>query len=146
MGTLEQPRVVVGDGDDDLSRRLDRELTAFNAAATGAGEPSPMSAQVHDDEGELIGGLTAWIWGRTCAVDMLWVRTDQRKAGWGKRLMAAMEAEAADRGCTEIIVSSFTFQAPDFYRNLGFHETGRTEGIPGGHQDVHFHKRIATAA
>lgn len=124
MAELEQTRIGIGGGDDDLSGRLDRELTAFNAAATGAGEPSPVSAQVHDSEGELIGGLTAWIWGQTCAVDMLWVRTDRRNDGWGKRLMTAMEAEAVDRGCTDLIVSSFTFQAPDFYRKLGFRETG----------------------
>jgi ribosomal protein S18 acetylase RimI-like enzyme len=132
----------VGGKDDALQQRLDDELTAFNAEATGAGTPEPLTVRATDAEGELAGGLTAWIWGSCCAVDMLWVRADQRHAGWGSRLMRAAEEEAVRRGCTEMIVSSFTFQAPDFYKGLGFRETGRTEGIPGGHQDVHLHKVI----
>lgn len=132
----------VGGKDDALQQRLDDELTAFNAEATGAGTPEPLTVRADDAEGELAGGLTAWIWGSCCAVDMLWVRADQRHAGWGSRLMRAAEEEAVRRGCTEMIVSSFTFQAPDFYKGLGFRETGRTEGIPGGHQDVHLHKVI----
>ncbi|MFI6488041.1 GNAT family N-acetyltransferase [Streptomyces sp. NPDC050564] len=130
----------VGGKDRALERRLDDELTAFNAEATGAGVPAPLSVRVTDAAGELVGGLTAWVWGSCCAVDMLWVRADQRHAGWGSKLLRATEEEAARRGCAEMIVSSFTFQAPDFYRGHGYRETGRTEGIPGGHQDVHFHK------
>ncbi|WP_308406624.1 GNAT family N-acetyltransferase [Streptomyces sp. AC555_RSS877] len=134
----------VGGKDETLEQRLDDELTAFNAAATGAGTPQPLTVRLDDTGGELAGGLTAWIWGSCCAVDMLWVRADQRHAGRGSRLMRAAEEEAVRRGCTEMIVSSFTFQAPDFYRRLGFRETGRSEGIPGGHQDVHLHKVIGS--
>lgn len=134
----------VGEQDDELAERLDHELTAFNAAATGTAAPEPLSVRVTDAQGELVGGLTAWAWGNCCAVDMLWVRDDARRGGWGRRLMEAAEQEAARWGCTQMIVSSFTFQAPDFYRRLGFRETGRTEGIPGGHQDVHLHKLLAS--
>lgn len=136
--------MTVGGKDDALEQRLGDELTAFNAEATGAGTPAPLTVRVSDADGELVGGLTAWIWGACYAVDMLWVRTDQRHAGWGSRLMRAAEEESVRRGCTEMIVSSFTFQAPDFYKGLGFRETGRTEGIPGGHQDVHLHKVIGS--
>lgn len=146
MSSEQQPAVTaslqVGAKDKALERRLDDELTAFNARATGAGEPLPLSVRVTDTDGELVGGLTAWVWGGTCAVDMLWVREDQRHAGWGSRLLKAAEEESVRRGCTEIIVSSFTFQAPGFYRKQGYRETGRTDGIPGGNQDVHFHKML----
>ncbi|WP_369245897.1 GNAT family N-acetyltransferase [Streptomyces sp. R41] len=144
VGPAQQPPVPasleVGGKDDALEQRLDDELTAFNAEATGAGAPIPLSVRVTDTAGELVGGLTAWVWGSCCAVDMLWVRADQRHAGWGSKLLKATEEEAVRRGCAEMIVSSFTFQAPDFYRGHGYRETGRTEGIPGGHQDVHLHK------
>ena len=79
--TSEQRSVVtasvqVGGQDDDLEKRLDAELTAFNAEATGAGEPQPLTVRVTDAAGELVGGLTAWVRGGLCAVDMLWyVRT-----------------------------------------------------------------------
>ncbi|MCX5133780.1 MULTISPECIES: GNAT family N-acetyltransferase [unclassified Streptomyces] len=145
-GTDQQPvstSLRIDGKDAELEQRLDDELTAFNAAATGAGAPEPLSVRVTDAEGALVGGLTAWVWGSCCAVDMLWVRADQRHAGWGGKLLRAAEEEGARRGCTEVIVSSFTFQAPDFYRGHGYRETGRTEGIPGGHEDVHFHKVLA---
>jgi GNAT superfamily N-acetyltransferase len=144
MPTGQQPLITapleIGAKDALLEQRLDDELTAFNAAATGAGEPAPLSVRVTDTAGELVGGLTAWVRGSWCAVDMLWVREDHRHAGWGSKLLEAAEEESARRGCTEVIVSSFTFRAPDFSRRHGYRETGRTEGIPDGHQDVHVHK------
>ncbi len=57
--------------------------------------------------------------------------------------MRAAEQEAARRGCTDITVSTYTFQAPGFYPKLGYRERGRIEGVPGGHEDVYFHKRLA---
>lgn len=42
-----------------------------------------------------------------------------------------------------MVLSSFTFQAPDFYRRHGYVETGRTEGLPvAGAADVHFRKTL----
>ncbi|AKZ55155.1 putative Blasticidin-S acetyltransferase [Streptomyces ambofaciens ATCC 23877] len=135
----------VGGADDDLEQRLDAELTAYNTAAAQGARTRPLTVRVTDDEGALVGGLTARTWGTLASVDMLWVREDQRQAGWGSRLMRAAEEEAARRGCTDVIVSTYTFQAPGFYPRLGYRERGRIEGVPGGHEDVYFHKRVGTA-
>lgn len=44
-----------------------------------------------------------------------------------------------------MVRSSFTFQAPGFYRRHGDVETGRTEGLPvDGMADVHFRKPLRT--
>ncbi|MET9799674.1 GNAT family N-acetyltransferase [Streptomyces sp. NPDC006368] len=135
--------ITVGGEDKELSARLDKELTAFNQAATGASDEAELSVRATDDaSGELIGGLTGWTWGGLCGIGMLWVREDHRKSGLGSRLMRAAEDEARRRGCDRVIVSSFSFQAPPFYRRLGYVETGRVPGIPGGHEDVHFHKSL----
>ena len=101
------------------------------------------SVKAVDDDGELIGGLTAWTWGGLCGIGMLWVREDSRKDGWGAKLLAECEAEALRRGCDRVAVSSFTFQAPEFYQKYGYVETGRMLGIPGGHEDVHMFKRLS---
>ncbi|WP_040875567.1 GNAT family N-acetyltransferase [Streptomyces purpureus] len=138
--------LTVGGADKELSARLDKELTAFNNAATGFDDEAELSVRATDPStGELIGGLTGWTWGGLGGVDMLWVREDHRTGGWGSRLMRAAEDEARRRGCTRMVVSSFSFQAPPFYRRLGYVETGRTEGIPGGNVDVHFHKSLEPA-
>ena len=59
-------------------------------------------------------------------------------------MLEAAEELARERGCRQILVSSFTFQAPAFYQRNGYVEIGRTEGIPvEGSADVHFVKSLA---
>ena len=132
----------VGARDQDLSARLAQELIAFNVRATGAGDQQGLSVRVTGAGGELIAGLAGWTWGDCSGIASLWVHEQHRREGWGSRLVQAAQDEARRRGCTQMNVSSLTFQAPDFYRRHGFIETGRTQGIPGGHADVHFWKRL----
>ncbi|MER5961801.1 GNAT family N-acetyltransferase [Streptomyces sp. NPDC002057] len=134
----------VGHGDAALAKLLDQGLDAFNFAATGTTpeDQGELSVKAVDANGELIGGLTGWTWSGLFGIDMLWVREDSRQDGWGSRLLRAAEDEARRRGCDRANVSSFTFQAPDFYRRHGYVETGRMLGIPGGAEDVHFHKSL----
>ncbi|MGI5146429.1 GNAT family N-acetyltransferase [Plantactinospora sp. CA-294935] len=134
--------VVVGGDDPELSKRLSAELTVFNNRATGADDEADLSVRVTDEAGELVGGLTGWTWGGCGGISMLWVREDQRRHGWGGRLLRAAEDEARRRGCDRMIVSSFEFQAPPFYRRHGYVEVGRSEGFPGGYSDLHFIKRL----
>ncbi|MEV6811406.1 GNAT family N-acetyltransferase [Micromonospora sp. NPDC051296] len=137
-------RVQVLGKDDDLNARLDAELTAFNQRATGADDEADLSVRITSPDGELVAGLTGWSWGSCAGINMVWVRADRRGEGWGGRLLRAAEEEARRRGCTEISVASFSFQAPEFYRRHGYLDTGRREGIPGGHVDHHFWKSLVT--
>ncbi|WBB56362.1 GNAT family N-acetyltransferase [Verrucosispora sp. WMMD573] len=130
--------------DEELTARLDAELTAFNQRATGVADEAELSVRVTDADGELVAGLTGWSWGTCAGINMVWVRADRRGEGWGGRLLAAAEQEARRRGCTEISVASFSFQAPGFYRRHGYLDTGRREGIPGGHVDHQFWKSLVT--
>ena len=136
-------RLVVAAGDPELDARLSDELDRYNVAAGGIGDQRELTVQERDDAGDLVGGLSGWTWGTCAGVAMLWVREDARGSGCGRRLLAAAEREAVDRGCTQVVLSSFTFQAPDFYRRQGYEETGRTEGLPvEGEADVHFRKTL----
>ncbi|WP_446218170.1 GNAT family N-acetyltransferase [Micromonospora sp. IBHARD004] len=132
----------VGGEDAELSARLERELTAYNNAATGADDEAELSVRVTGPDGELLGGLAGWTWGGRAGVNMLWVRADRRHQGWGGRMLRAAEEEARRRGCTEISLSSFSFQAPGFYRRHGYSDTGIRDGIPGGHVGHHFWKPL----
>lgn len=74
---------------------------------------------------------------------MVWVRQDHRRSGLGGQLLQAAEAAAHERGCVQILVSSFTFQAPAFYKRHGYVEFARTGGIPTrGSADVHMLKAL----
>ncbi|WEH40081.1 GNAT family N-acetyltransferase [Streptomyces sp. NBC_01218] len=136
------PTLTVGGRDAELALRLTEGLVAFNDAHTAGAERGTLSVKVTDDDGALVGGLDAWTWGGLLGIEMLWIREESRRAGWGKTILRAAEDEARRRGCDRATVSSFTFQAPAFYQRHGYVETGRTLGIPGGHADVHLFKPL----
>jgi ribosomal protein S18 acetylase RimI-like enzyme len=137
-------QLITGDRDPELNEVLDKGLDEYNFAATGttAADQSHFSVKVVDDSGAIVGGLAAWTWAGLCGISMLWVREDSRKDGWGSKILLAAEEEARRRGCDRVSVASFTFQAPEFYQRHGYVETGRTLGIPGGHEDVHMFKGL----
>jgi GNAT superfamily N-acetyltransferase len=135
---------VVGGADSELDSRLSKELDEHNFAAVGASNLSEFTVKVEDSAGDLVAGLSGWTWATCAGIGMVWVREDQRKAGWGARMLEAAEHLARERGCRQLLVSSFTFQAPEFYRRHGYVEFARSEGLPvEGAADVHFVKMLA---
>jgi len=134
--------LVVRDADNGLRELLDKEISAFNAAATGYTDFRLVCIAVRDDGGGLIAGLFGWTWGGCGYIDLLWVRSDQRRSGLGTRLLAAAEEEIARRGCDQVALSTHSFQAPGFYARVGYKECGRTPGYPHGHDDIHLVKRL----
>lgn len=137
----DQSPLHVSGADVALDERLGAELTAFNLAASERDDQREFTVKVEDDAGDLVAGLSGWTWGTCAGIGLVWVRADARRDGWGGRLLAAAEREARDRGCRQIVVTSFTFQAPAFYERHGYAITGRQEGIPvEGAADVHLVK------
>ncbi len=134
-------RFAVGDADAGLAERLDKEISAFNAAVTGHHDGRMLSVAVRGDGGDLRAGLYGWTWGGCGYIDLLWVRADQRGAGLGTRLLAAAETEIRRRGCDRVALSTHSFQAPAFYARFGYTECGRTPGYPHGHDDIHLVKQ-----
>lgn len=135
-------RLISGDGDATLDQQLSDGLHAHNIPAAAAGPQQEFTVKVEDASG-LVAGLSGWTWGTSAGIAMVWVREDARQSGWGRRLLEEAERVALERGCERINVSSFTFQAPEFYARHGYAETGRTEDLPlAGQADVHFVKHL----
>jgi ribosomal protein S18 acetylase RimI-like enzyme len=126
---------------EDL-RRLDQLLYEFNVEATGLSDGKLFASFLRDGDDAAVGGVFGWTWGDTCHVRHLLVPADLRKQGHGTRLMRAVEAEAKARGCVQIVVETHDFQAPEFYRRLGFEIAGRIEGYPRGHAYLTLVKRL----
>jgi len=78
---MSEVRFVVGGADADLAERLDKEISAFNAAVTGHHDARLLSVAVRGDGGDLHAGLYGWTWGGCGYVELLWVRDDQRGHG-----------------------------------------------------------------
>ncbi len=96
----------------------------------------------YEDNGNLIGALTAdllWDW---IYVDELWVHDGQRGQGLGRELMQQAEEYALSNGLVGIWLWTQSWQAEGFYKKLGFEEFARFDDFPTGHSRIGFRKRI----
>jgi ribosomal protein S18 acetylase RimI-like enzyme len=122
--------------------RLAQELAAFNAAAVGVDDGTEVAVFERDELGRIVGGAVGVAWAGGAELWVLWVREDHRGAGAGRRLLTAFEDAARARGAKRVFLSSHTFQAPGFYRRLGYVESGTRDGWPSGHGDILFQKDL----
>lgn len=117
-------------------------LDAFNQAKAGDHGYSPLRLFVRDENGTIVGGLIADVYFGWTFVKILWVDERLRGHGLGAELMRRAEEAARELGCTGIWLDTFTFQAPDFYRKLGFEEFGRLDEYPPGFSRHYFRKML----
>jgi ribosomal protein S18 acetylase RimI-like enzyme len=127
-------------------RLLDDRLYEFNVQWTGISDGKLLALFLRNKDGAAVGGIYGWTWGETCYVRYLFIPAEMRKQGHGSSLMHAVETEAKARRCAQIVLQTHDFQAPEFYRRLGFEITGRVDGYPRGHQYLTMMKRLDSTA
>jgi|SRR5271166_2087096 len=123
-------------------RLLEDRIYEFNVQATGIADGKLIAAFLRDDKGTTIGGIYGWTWGAACYVRYLYVPAHLRNQGHGSDLMRTVEATARERGCVQIVLETHDFQAPEFYRRLGFEITGWVEGYPRDQRCLTMVKRL----
>lgn len=121
---------------------LEDGLYLFNSLQLERDDGRLLAVFLRDEQGEVFGGLMGWTWAGVCEIQALWVYPALRGQGYGLQLMEAAEAEARARGVEWIQVSSYSFQAPEFYQKLGYQIVGRLEDWPPGHQHYFLRKRL----
>ncbi len=124
---------------------LKDRLYEYNVAKTGIDDGKLLGIFLRDDRGEIFAGLYGWTWGGCLDVQQLWVREDARGRGHGRRLLQAAECEAVARGCRQATLDTHCFQAPEFYRRLGYEVVGVLEGYPRGHRKYYLRKTLSRA-
>jgi len=124
-------------------RFLQDRLYDYNVEQTGSGDGKWLSIFFRDDAGEVVAGLRGWTWCGACRVQSLWVRQDLRRQGYGQRLLGAAEQKARARGCDQVSLDTFSFQAPLFYKKLGYEVIAVVEGFPcRPHSEYHLRKTL----
>ena len=121
---------------------LHQLINEFNFDATGIRDGRDMAIIRRDGSGRIVAGIYGWTWGGCAEVDVLWVDAELRHGGVGTELMLAAEAESRARGCAQLVVDTHSFQAPDFYRRLGFEVRGEVAGYPVGHSHLRLVKQL----
>ncbi|MCL4247694.1 MAG: GNAT family N-acetyltransferase [Anaerolineae bacterium] len=119
--------------EDSDVQQVQAGLAAYNGQHAEPDGYEPLCIFLRDPAGKLVGGLlgnTYWGW---LNISILWLRDDVRQGGYGKRMVQLAEAEAVRRGCQAAHVDTLDFQAPDFYRKLGYTVWGQLDDLPPGH-------------
>jgi GNAT superfamily N-acetyltransferase len=114
------------------------KLFQYNLQYTEHDQHTFLRVFARNERGELIAGLlgeTFWSW---LHINILWVHEQHRHKGLGNQLMTRAEAEAIRRGCRHADVDTLDFQAPDFYRRLGYVVWGVLDDLPPEHQRIFF--------
>jgi len=135
--------VTTETADEDMRRQIAAPLVRFNEAQAGPSGYRPLVLALHDEAGDVQGGL----WGHTAYgwlfVQLLVVPEGQRRGGLGRTLMQRAEAEALQRGCHGAWLDTHTFQARGFYEKLGYTAFGQLDDYPAGQARIFFRKRLA---
>jgi ribosomal protein S18 acetylase RimI-like enzyme len=138
-----QPLVVEGEPNPTDLQALREGMLAHHAESGHPREQATLSIFLRDSSGEPFGGVIAsTLWGRM-QIQSLWVHESIRGQGWGRKLMEAAEKEAVRRGCTDADTATFSWQAPDFYRRLGYEVYGVLEDYPPGNSLTYFTKELS---
>ena len=93
-----------------------------------------------DTAGTIVGGLTGYVLYQWMAVQYISVAEALRGGGIGRQLMQEAEAWGRSLGLGGMWLETFAFQAPDFYRKLGFVEFGSIADHPVGSSRIFFKK------
>jgi GNAT superfamily N-acetyltransferase len=130
------------DGDVEV---LPNKLEEFNESRWPHHQPwRPLGILVRD-RGTIVAGLAGETYCGWLFVRYLWVSEVLRGKGLGRRLMEAAERRALDRGCHSVWLDTFSFQAPGFYRKLGYEAFGELDWSDE-HKRIFLRKSLSDSA
>ena len=119
--------------------RIHTLLRAYNARHWPKNTPSlSLTARV---EGELAGGIVAYLVADTVEIEYLSVQERFRGRGIARALLARVESQAQERGARKILLNTYGFQPPGLYRHIGFQEVAAIDDVLGTSWHI-FLKRI----
>src|SRR3954451_17980814 len=124
---------------------LEAAIRSEASAAAGLGDEVELAIFVRD-AGAIVAGISGWTWGDCCELQSLWVAPNLRGQGLATRLIAAAEAEATARGCSQTVHFTYDFQARDLYERNGYDLVGRVEDFPAGSDALWYRKRLTTGS
>lgn len=138
------PQIALTDSEDKALREvLSNGLRGYNDEKIGLHDRQDLTIRVTDPEtGEPIGGLV----GRTSLgvlfVDLVYLPKSLRGTGTGSRILAMAEEEGRKRGCSKAVLFTISFQAPEFYKKLGWQVFGEIAPNPPGATRIYLTKDL----
>ncbi len=133
----------VNDEDKDF---IIKALVAYNTSQVPLTQEKgihQVNLKLRDEQENIVAALLARIYGwNAMEVSILWVDEKHRKKGLGSQLMREAESIARKSNCTLIHLDTFDFQAPEYYKKLGYEVFGELNNSPAGHKRFYLKKDI----
>ena len=120
---------------------LETQIRHEASASIGLGDEVDLGIFVRD-AGRVVAGISGWTWGDCCELQSLWVAPSLRGHGLATQLLAAAEAEAAARGCSQTVHFTYAFQARALYEKNGYELVGCVQDFPSGTDVLWYRKRL----
>jgi GNAT superfamily N-acetyltransferase len=117
-------------------------VSNYNTQQAGDDDAQTLCFVLQSPDQEIVGGVigaTYWDW---FYLDLMWIKEELRGCGYGHRLMTLAEDEARQRGAKNAYLDTFSFQAPDFYKQHGYQVFGKLQDFPPGHQRYFLRKQL----
>ena len=111
---------------------LEERVAAAAMAAAGVGEEQEFGIFARGDDGRVLAGISAIVWGGYCELQAMWVEESLRNRGLAFALMSGAETEARRRGCTQVVFHAYDLLARGLYERLGYETVGIIENCPVG--------------
>jgi GNAT superfamily N-acetyltransferase len=121
---------------------IGRGVGGFNKDRVGYNDFDRLCFVLRAPDGTVVGGVlgeTYWEW---LYIDLLWVKEELRRQGYGRQLMEQAEQEARKRGAKHAHLDTFSFQTPAFYESLGYNSFGILEDFPPGNTRFFMRKEL----
>src|SRR5690242_13454895 len=124
-------------------RAVEKFLREFNLQARAELKIPAQSERelllVAKNSGRILGGLVATTRNKWLRISIMAVAPSHRGQGLGSLLVRKAEALARGRGCRYAYVDTMSYQAPAFYRKLGYRQTGTLrDWDSAGHSKLFF--------
>ena len=128
--------------DNSVWKAIGGGIRKYNTQQAGDDKYQELCFVLHTPDQEIVGGVigaTYWSW---LYINLLWVKDELRGRGYGQRLLTMAEDEARQRGAKHAYLDTFSFQAPDFYRQHGYEAFGELPDFPTGHRRYFLAKQL----
>ena len=138
--------IIESSSPDEAYAQIWSSLLAFNQAAIGNAKGEPYALEIKNgSDAQIKGGLWAQsLWG-SFYIALIVTPEDLRHNGIGSELMKRAEQEARIRGCHQMWLDTYAFQARPFYERLGFSVFGQLDGPPPMFPRYFMQKRLEPA-
>jgi len=134
--------VYVDKPDESAWGIIGQGISNYNEQQAGNDKAQHLCFVLQGPDKLIVGGVIGAIYWDWLYVDLMWLKDELRGRGYGHRLLTLVEDEARRRGAKNVYLDTFSFQAPNFYKQHGYQVFGELLDFPPGHQRYFLTKQL----